>query len=322
MRTQFVSLDRATYRSHLLHGEARSWPETNCYVDLWIEALHALGLEPMAAMAFTVAIDYEGDQWTFFKFPLEDLYELFGIDTMELLVRKSLPEAILNQLARGRSVIVELDAFHLPDTAGVSYHLDHVKTSVAVQGIDPEAGWLGYFHNRSYYELTGADYAAVFRLDKVPDPHVLPPYFEVVKFDHLRRLDEAELRRLAWGQLRRHLLRRPANNPVKAFAGDFIRDVAWLRGQPVQEFHSYAFATLRQLGANFECAASFSRWLGGPAAPACEIFERIASTAKAMQFRLARVAAGKAYDPSEALRAVADDWEKGLGLLATAAAVG
>ena len=28
---------------HRLHGPDRMWPETNCYVDLWIELLHALG---------------------------------------------------------------------------------------------------------------------------------------------------------------------------------------------------------------------------------------------------------------------------------------
>ena len=48
----------------------RAWAETNCYVDLWVELLHALGHDPIAALPFTLAIDFEGDQWTFFKFPL------------------------------------------------------------------------------------------------------------------------------------------------------------------------------------------------------------------------------------------------------------
>ena len=41
------------HRPHPLHGLERNWPETNCYVDLWIEVLHADGREPTAALAFT-----------------------------------------------------------------------------------------------------------------------------------------------------------------------------------------------------------------------------------------------------------------------------
>ena len=40
---------------HPIHGEDRVWAETNCYVDLWIELLHALGLRPLAALPFTLA---------------------------------------------------------------------------------------------------------------------------------------------------------------------------------------------------------------------------------------------------------------------------
>ena len=50
-----------------------AWVEKNCYVDVWIELLHALGLEPLAMLAFTVAVDFEGDQWTFFKPSHDDL---------------------------------------------------------------------------------------------------------------------------------------------------------------------------------------------------------------------------------------------------------
>ena len=312
MKASLGNVDPATVESHALHRDERAWPETNCYVDLWIELLHSLKLEPIAALAFTLALDYEGDQFTFFKFPLEDLYELWGLDTMELQVWKPLPEAIVTQLSRGRPVIVELDAFHLPDTQGVSYGLEHVKTSVAVHDLDAEAGTLGYFHNKGYYRLSGDDYAQVFR------PQVLPPYFEVVKLDHLRRPEPARLREVARGQLQKHLARRPAQNPIKAFAADWERDLAWLREQPLASFHAYSFATLRQLGANFECAAAFLRWLDEADGPAAQAFERMANTAKAMQFRLARVAnAKKAYDATEALRSLAADWDLGTAALGT-----
>ena len=81
---QIVPLDPATYRRHAIHGDNRTWAETNCYSDVIIELLHGLGHEPIAALPFTLAIDFEGDQWTFFKFPDSDLYELYGLDIHEL----------------------------------------------------------------------------------------------------------------------------------------------------------------------------------------------------------------------------------------------
>ena len=136
MTTQLLKLDPATYQRHLLHTQERNWAETNCYVDVWIELLHAWGFEPLAALPFTVAIDFEGDQWTFFKFPHADLLELFGLDVQELAVWRPLASHIDEQLTLGRPVLVELDSFYLPDTAGASYRLDHVKSTVAAVEID------------------------------------------------------------------------------------------------------------------------------------------------------------------------------------------
>ncbi|WP_246642854.1 DUF1839 family protein, partial [Rhizobium laguerreae] len=31
----FSGIDPETYRAHALHSGERTWPETNCYVDLW-----------------------------------------------------------------------------------------------------------------------------------------------------------------------------------------------------------------------------------------------------------------------------------------------
>ena len=75
---RLLSIDPATWRSHALHAPDRIWLETNCYVDVWIEVLHAFGLEPLAALPFTVSQDFEGDHFTFFKFPAEDLRALYG----------------------------------------------------------------------------------------------------------------------------------------------------------------------------------------------------------------------------------------------------
>ena len=62
-------LTQATYSRHALHGEGVIWPEKNCYADLWIELLHAQKLAPEAMLPFVLAVDFEGDQWTFFKPP-------------------------------------------------------------------------------------------------------------------------------------------------------------------------------------------------------------------------------------------------------------
>ncbi|WP_414686599.1 DUF1839 family protein [Mycobacterium sp.] len=38
-------------QSHSSHAGERIWPETNCCLDLWIETPHALGLDPVPALA-------------------------------------------------------------------------------------------------------------------------------------------------------------------------------------------------------------------------------------------------------------------------------
>src|SRR5205814_10154285 len=104
MRT-ILPLDPAAYRRHSIHTGDRIWAETNCYVDLWIELLHAWGFEPVAALPFTLAIDFEGDQWTFFKFPLADLLELYGLDVQELALWRPLVRHVEQQIVQGRPVL-------------------------------------------------------------------------------------------------------------------------------------------------------------------------------------------------------------------------
>ncbi len=163
------------YEPHELHRGARSYLETNCYGDVLIELLHARGYEPLALFAHLVRMDFEGDQWTFFKPPPEDLELLLGVDIHEMQPYRPLPQQIAQQLQHGRTMIVELDSFFLPDTASTSYRLAHVKTSVAADEIDPSADKLTYFHGQGRYRLQGADYRGVFRIGE-DDPAVLPPY--------------------------------------------------------------------------------------------------------------------------------------------------
>jgi hypothetical protein len=48
---EIFDLDPATYEPHPLHGAGRNWTETNCWLDMMIELLHVLGLDPTAALA-------------------------------------------------------------------------------------------------------------------------------------------------------------------------------------------------------------------------------------------------------------------------------
>ena len=78
-------------------------------------------------------------------------------------------------------MLVELDSFYLPDTAGTAYRREHVKSTVAVVEIDVPERRLGYFHGQGYYHLSGDDFESVFRLSAVGNSEMLPPYVEFVK---------------------------------------------------------------------------------------------------------------------------------------------
>ena len=315
---QVWPLTAGAYVSHPLHRSDSAWPESNCYVDLWIELLHAAGCEPLAALPCTLAIDLEGDQWTFFKFPLADLYELYGIDVFELNVWRPLRDHIEDQLAQRRPLIVEVDAFHLPDTAGVSYRTEHVKTSIGIQMFDAAAGRLGYFHNAGYYELAGGDLAAV--LPSAPPPEQLPPYTEVAKFGVRPPCAGEALLARSLDLLRHHLGRRPASNPFTRYGAAFASHLAWLDGGPLARFHRYAFATLRQCGSAFALAAAYLGWLGRGgedglqrAAASCDL---IATSARALQFKTARVVqANRPFDAAPLIASMAGAWEEVMGEL-------
>jgi hypothetical protein len=313
-----LGLDPASYRSHALHDPARTYAETNCYTDILIELLHARGEEPLAAMGCTVRMDFEGDQWTFFKpFP-EDLELLFGIDVHEMQPYRPLPEQAAEQIAHERTLIVELDSWYLPDTSSTAYRREHVKSSVVVEGIDPQGERLRYFHGTGLYELAGADYRGVFRIGGHFTEDVLPPYTELVRFDAGARLQGAELREAARTLLRRHLAHRPASNPFVRFAAQLERDLPRLLEGDASDYHAYAFATARMAGSAFEVAASQAEWLlGDGARAAAAALLRIVEGCKALSFKLAR---RRPFDPEPALSALATAWDEAMELLDAAVA--
>ena len=327
MTPRVLDLDPKTYKRHSIHGEDRIWAETNCYVDVWIELMHALGHEPNAALPFTFAIDFEGDQWTFFKFPLLDLYDLFGLDVQELALWRPLVEHLVEQLGRGRPVLVELDSFFLPDTAGTAYKTAHVKSTVAAVEIDVERRTLGYFHNQGYHRLEGDDFLDVLRLREPVDPAMLPPYAEFVKIrpapnDAAAGASPAEaLVRTSLRLLGKHLRLVPPENPFVRFRERFERDLEGLLQESIDTFHQYSFATLRQYGACFELSATYLDWLAANGEKDLDdvtrAFREISESAKAFQFQLARSMARRKPLDLAPIDAMGERWERGIrGLIA------
>jgi hypothetical protein len=122
-----LSASPGGYQSHFSHAGERIWPETNCYLDLWIETLHALGLDPVPAFACALSADHDGLQWTFLKQQPENLRRLYGLEVTEEIVWLPLLETVESGPSRGVLNTVEVDSWWLPDTAGTAYHADHVK---------------------------------------------------------------------------------------------------------------------------------------------------------------------------------------------------
>jgi hypothetical protein len=309
--------------SHALHQGDRVWQETNCYVDLWIEVLHGMRFDPRAALAFTVTQDFEGDQFTFFKFPLEDIERLYGTQVQELAIYDSLEDRVHAQTQRGHTVLVEVDGYYLPNTRATSYRREHPKTTIGIDFIDPVAHRLGYFHNTGHHTLDGEDYDGVFR--KLPQyanqADLLFPYVEFAK--QVRApLEGAALAEESVALLSGHLARRPRRNPVTEWRAAFPAQLDLLLERGERFFHLYSFNLMRQLGANFEFLSKYLDWLneqgiGMPTAITTSA-QKIASEAMVMQFRLVRaMARGRRDTCDDCFDVLEAAWENTLTPLAS-----
>ncbi|HZE91816.1 MAG TPA: DUF1839 family protein [Rhizobacter sp.] len=316
-------LDADAYQRHCLHGDEAVWVEKNCYGDIWIEVLHALGLEPLAVLPFTLAVDFEGDQWTFFKPPHGELYDLYGVDVQELTVWRPLIEHAIEHLGAGKLISTEADAFWLPDTAGTDYRSTHTKSTIVLADLDVEARRLGYFHNAGYFRLEGEDFIKTFRLDAPHDPSFLPLFAEVIRTDRIKRRSDAELAACAWPLLRRHFERRPLTNPLRRFGERFISELPDLQARGLAYYHAWGFATIRQAGAAFDLAAAHLRWQAGHGhpelLPAAEGFGLIAQGNKALILKAARaVNAKRPFDAAPLFDDMAQAWDRAMASLAQA----
>ena len=319
-RVSSLTLDPAAYQRHALHAEDLVWVEKNCYVDVWIELIHALGCEPLAMLPFVAAIDFEGDQWTFFKPKHDELFDLYGIDVQELNLWRSLVDHVQVHVGDGKMVAVEADAFFLPDTAGTDYQRQHTKTTIIICDFDLEERRLGYFHNAGYHALQGADFDKLFRIDAPPDPTFMPFYAEVVRVDRLVKRSAGELKAMSRVLLQKHLARRPATNPVTRFGQHIASDLARLQQEGLPVYHTWAFATIRQLGAAVELLSLHLAWRGeeSDVAAAAEL-AKVSQSAKALILKGARaVNAKRALDASAMFEEMSGAWQRGMDLLTSA----
>jgi hypothetical protein len=225
-------------------------------------------------------------------------------------------EHVAEHLGRGRLLTVEVDAFWLPDTVGVSYRDVHTKTTIVPRWLDLESRVLRYFHNAGYFELGGEDFDGIFRLAAHHDADALVPYVELVRLDDLHR-DPAQTVKRAVALAHDHLDRRPADNPVARLGQAIVSDLPRLRTADLDRFHEYAFAMVRQCGATAELAADFLDWLtehdAAQLALAAESFRAVASGAKTIQFQLARLVRGRSVDIEGPLDRLAELWSTAMG---------
>lgn len=293
-------LDPATYRRHPLHDGERTYQETNCFADCVIELVAAAGHEPEAMLAGTVAVDFEVDQWTFFKPAPEDLVALYGLDLHEMQPYRSIPEQTAARLALGQTTMPEVDSYWLPDVAATDYRTNHVKSSIVIEGIDLDARVLRYFHNAGYFELSGEDYDGLF------GPQALPPYVELVRFGVAPALSGDALRAAARDLLAGYLGRRPAGNPFDRFLAALEADLPRLLEGDEADYHAYAFHNPRMAGASFELLASHVRWLlGEEGEQAATALDDVVGGTKMLLFRLAR---RRAFDVAGVIGSMAEGY--------------
>ena len=317
--TAIPGLDTALFRPHTLHDEAAAWPETNCYIDLWIGVLHALGHEPTAMLPFCFGADFEGDQWTFLKPSLDDLWTLYGIEVQELNLWDVLPAHIQEQVARGHLPLVEVDSFYLPDTVGTAYRSRHAKTTIGINVLDLEAERMEYFHNRGYFALGSEDLRRVLRMGGADDD-CLAPYAEFAKLSRCRTLSHGRLLEVSLSSARRHLERRPSQNPFGGFRAHLAANTDARLAGSADDYHRYAFASVRQLGAAFQMAAAYLRWLEAQRAfglaDAAVSFDGVSDSAKALLFKMARaVNTGKPLQYGALLDTMEANWQAGFDAL-------
>ncbi|MBV8086642.1 MAG: DUF1839 family protein [Chloroflexi bacterium] len=309
--TTHAGLEPADYQPHRLHADSGyAWPEQNCYFDLWIELLHSLGCDPVPCFYPGLTTTYVSDQWQFIKPDPSALLALYGVRLYEINVWEPVATHVARHVADGNPVLLEVDAYDLPDVAGLSYQIKHSKTTIGIVGIDSAAEELWYLHNRGLYSLAGVDYRAALQLDQADR---LPFFIEAASLKSLVRRDAGELRAISLRLLGSSLEQLGAYNPFPAFRAHLGVVLPRIAAGEI-EVHGYAFASLRQLGAACSLGAEYLAWCGLPRVEqAVEELGHVSQLAQAFILRLARAAArGRVVDVDEPLGAMEVCWMRAM----------
>jgi hypothetical protein len=119
--------------------------------------------------------------------------------------------------------------------------------------------------------------------------------------------------------LRKQIELIPVANPFPSFKARIETDLKWLMNEPIDTFHLYSFATLRQFGACYELSATYLRWLEQHGEvelnDIAHAFTELSDGAKTMQFQLARAMARHKPLDLSTLDAMAATWQRGTAAL-------
>jgi hypothetical protein len=314
----FTGSPRLAWRGpHSWHQSERVWSTTNSHLDVWIELLNTLDLDPKPLLLPTLCASFEGDQWTHARITPADLWSCYGIVVEELFVWRQLLAHFVEQLDRGNAILVEVDAFHLPDMVGGSYQREHAKTLIAVTGYDRHSHRLRYLHGAAGAEVGGDDLDALITAGI--GSAQLAPFAQIVKLDRLVPRTEADLVHLGVALARFHATRLPQHNPVKEFGDALRQHGAWLSGGDAEQYQRWAFATLQQCGASFEIAADVCAWLsahGEPVSDAVAPMRLLATSARVLHQRLVRVSqSGRMPNVSQTVEEMSRAWDEAMAVI-------
>jgi hypothetical protein len=314
----FVGADRLAWRGpHAWHQGERVWSATNSHLDVWVALLHTLGVDPAPVLLPTLCADFEGDQWTQCRVAAGDLWACYGIAVDDLFVWRPLLAHFVEQLDRGNAVLVEVDAFHLPDMVGSSYQREHLKSLIVVTGYDRHAHRLRYLHGASAGEVGGDDLDALITAGI--GSAQLAPFAQIIKLDRMAPRTPGERGVLGVALARLHATRLPSRNPVRAFADALRSHGAWLAGGDADQYQRWAYATLQQCGAAFELGADVCAWLAAhdePVAEAVAPLRQVSRLARTLHQRLVRVSqSGRMPDVSQPIDEMAAAWESAMAII-------
>jgi hypothetical protein len=157
------------------------------------------------------------------------------------------------------------------------------------------------------------------------DPSALPLFAEFINVERLVRRQPSELAELSIGLLKRYLARRPRTNPIARFGESLADWLPRLREQGMDQYHLWAFGSVRQIGASLELLAGNLQWLNQlgvlNCGPSVDSLQSISSGCKTLILKGARaVATGRSSGLAEACKDMAAAWDAAVGQLDSALA--